>query len=62
MSVHIGDINSQVTVAGAPGTAPVSAPGGDQRQQPWDLLERHRRLTEKDKDDRRRTAGDGFDG
>ena len=61
MSVHIGDINSQVTVAGAPGTPPAAESGSGDKQ-PWDLLERHRRLSEKDQDDRRRTAGEGFDG
>lgn len=62
MSVHIGDINSEVTVAGTPGSAPVTSSEGDAKKQPWDLLEQHRALVEKDHDERRRTAGEGFDG
>lgn len=62
MSVHIGDISSQVTVQGAPGSPAAGPTGPDGGQQPWDLLERHRRLVEHDDDDRRRTAGEGFDG
>ncbi len=61
MSLHIGEITSQVTVEGTPGGQNPAAGGGD-KPQPWDLLESHRRLTERDHDDRRRTAGEGFDG
>lgn len=61
MSVHIGDISSQVTVTGAPGAPPVAGTESADKQ-PWDLLERHRRLAEKDQEDQRRTAGEGFDG
>jgi hypothetical protein len=62
MSIHIGDISSEVMVEGPPPTAGTAAGAGREVQQPWDLRERHHRLTAEDHELQRRTAGEGFDG
>ncbi len=62
MSVHIGDVTSQVTIEGP---AANGAPGAGDRPeavQAWDLRIRHRRLCEQERDLLRRTSLDGFDG
>jgi hypothetical protein len=65
MSVHIGEINSQVDVQGAPGGAAGQAglTSGDGAGVPvWEARERHRRLLEDEQRRRARLAGEGFDG
>ena len=61
MSLHIGEMTSQVSVEGVPPVA--GAPAGEGKAPPpWEQLDRHRRLTEVQHDAERRTAGEGFDG
>jgi hypothetical protein len=60
MSVHVGEVSTQVEVQGVAGQAPPApAPA---RPPTWDERQRHRELTEDDARSRARTAGGGFDG
>lgn len=59
MSLHIGEVTSTVNVEGVPpagGAAAAKAPP------PWELIEKHRAMSEVVRDDARRTAAEGFDG
>jgi hypothetical protein len=64
MTVRIGELTSQVEVAGAPaGGAPPASGAPPRPEQPsWEERERHRRLAEDDRSRRARVAGEGFDG
>jgi hypothetical protein len=62
MSLHIGDLTSQVTVEGSPPTLTPPASEAAQPTQSWDKVELHRRLTHEVRELRRRTSGEGFDG
>jgi hypothetical protein len=62
VSLHIGDISSEVRVEGPVPTGGPAASATKDVVQPWDLRERHRRLTEDDRELRRRTDSEGFDG
>ncbi|KRF46284.1 hypothetical protein [Terrabacter sp. Soil810] len=62
MSLHIGDITSEVRVEGPVPTGGPPAGGAQQPAQPWDLIERHRLLDEEMSNLRRRTDSEGFDG
>ena len=60
MSVHVGEIASQVEVQGV---APPPEPGGAAaRPKAWDERQRHRELCDELAALRARTAGGGFDG
>jgi hypothetical protein len=60
MSLHIGEVTSAVSVEGVPAASAASAGAGP--VPPWELRERHRRLSEELRDEAQRTAGEGFDG
>ena len=60
MSLHIAEVTSAVNVEGVPAAGGAGA--GTRTVPPWELRERHRRLTEEVRDESRRTASEGFDG
>ena len=62
MSVHVGEVTSQVEVHGSPGADGTAAGPGGPRPPVWEERERHRELTEDEHESRCRTAGEGFDG
>ena len=61
MSLHVGEVTSQVEVHGTPGAG--EAPAASGASPPiWEQRERHRELAEDERESCRRTAGEGFDG
>jgi hypothetical protein len=64
MAVHVGELTSEVQVAGVAGGPPGPDRGaGPQPLQPsWAERERHQRLAEDQRRDRARVAEEGFDG
>ena len=62
MSLHVGEVTSQVEVQGTPGAAGTPAASGGASPPAWELRERHRELAEDERESGRRTAGEGFDG
>ncbi len=63
MSVTVGELTTTVEVAPASGGgAAGGVPGGQAPLAPsWDEIERHRELSALEAEERRRTAGGGFD-
>ena len=59
MSLHIGEVTSQVEVHGTPGAGGSTAASGSPSPPVWELRERHRELAEDERESRRRTAGRG---
>jgi hypothetical protein len=59
MSLHIGEVTSQVDVQGV--GAPAAQGGGGAKAPIWLERERHRRLVEDEAERRARVAGEGFD-
>lgn len=62
MSLHVGEVTSQVEVHGTPGAGGVPAAPGSASPPIWEQRERHRQLAEDERESGRRTAGEGFDG
>lgn len=62
MSLHVGEVTSQVEVLGTPGAAGIPAAAGSASPPIWEQRERHRELAEDERGSCRRTAGEGFDG
>jgi hypothetical protein len=62
MSLHVGEVTSQVEVHGTPGAGGIPAGPGSPSPPIWEQQERHRELAEDEHESRRRTAGEGFDG
>lgn len=62
MSLHVGEVTSQVEVHGTPGAGEVLAASSSATQPIWEQRERHRELAEDERESRRRIAGEGFDG
>jgi hypothetical protein len=62
MSLHVGEVTSQVEVNGTPGAGGAPAAPGSPGPPVWEQRERHRELAEDERESRRRTAGEGFDG
>jgi len=62
MSLHVGEVTSQVEVHGTPGAAGLDAAPDPIRAPVWEQRERHRELAEAERESGRRTAGEGFDG
>jgi hypothetical protein len=62
MSLHVGEVTSQVEVHGTPGAGGNAAGSGSPGPPVWEQRERHRELTEDEHESCRRTAGEGFDG
>jgi hypothetical protein len=62
MSLHVGEVTSQVEVQGTPGAGGSTAASGSPNPPVWEQRERHRELAEDERESRRRTAGEGFDG
>jgi hypothetical protein len=62
MSLHVGEVTSQVELHGTPGASGTPAAPGSAGPPIWEQRERHRELTEAERESCRRTAGEGFDG
>ncbi len=62
MSLHVGEVTSQVEVQGTAGAGGVPAASGSPSPPIWEQRDHHRELTEDEHESRRRTAGEGFDG
>ncbi|HEU5387296.1 MAG TPA: hypothetical protein VFV73_15460 [Streptosporangiaceae bacterium] len=62
MSLHVGEVTSQVEVHGAPGAAGTTGASGSASPSAWEQRERHRELAEAEREACRRTAEEGFDG
>jgi hypothetical protein len=60
MTVHVGEVSTQVEVQGVGG--PPAAPAAPSRPPGWDERQRHRDLAEEQARSLARTAGGGFDG
>jgi hypothetical protein len=63
MSLHIGELTSQVNVSGTPpASGSAESDEAARPMQPWDRLEQHLALAHEERSIERRTAGEGFDG
>jgi hypothetical protein len=62
MSLHVGEVTSQVEVHGAPGAGGIPAAADSPGPPVWEQRERHCELAEHERESCRRTAGEGFDG
>ena len=62
MSLHVGEVTSQVEVHGTPGAGGIAAAPGPAQPPIWEQRERHRLLAEDECESHSRTAGEGFDG
>ena len=62
MSLHVGEVTSEVEVHGTPGAGGAPTASGSASPPIWEQRERHRELAEDECESRRRTAGEGFDG
>lgn len=62
MSLHVGEVTSQVEMHGSPDAGGIPSAADSPRQPSWEQRERHRELAEDERESCRRTAGEGFDG
>jgi hypothetical protein len=62
MSLHVGEVTSQVDVHGTPGAGGTPAGPGGSAPPIWEQRDRHRQLAEDEQESCWRTAGEGFDG
>ena len=61
MSLHVGEVTSQVEVHGTRRRG-ITAASGSASPPVWEQRQRHRELAEDERESCRRTAGEGFDG
>jgi hypothetical protein len=62
MSLHVGEVTSQVEVHGTPGASGTAAASDSASPPIWEQRERHRELAEDERESCRRITGEGFDG